>query len=169
MPSRSTVFTPIAAESSRSIDVNPCAAHCMAVRESVIRAMRKARSLLCLGDGNVLPGQSFKFSAKIKDVLHRKGNIARLCRTDRSTATLSAQEVKPHTAHVSKIICHLYDAGEFPNIFRRNNAGQTDLNAALCETLNPCNHSRRCPATIPKTSERIAHRGSAVKADTDTE
>ena len=141
----------------------------MAVRESVIRAMRKARSLLCLGDGNVLPGQSFKFSAKIKDVLHRKGNIARLCRTDRSTATLSAQEVKPHTAHVSKIICHLYDAGEFPNIFRRNNTGQTDLNAALCEALNPRNHSRRCPAPVRKTSERIVHRGSAVKADTDTE
>ena len=107
----------------RGINMNSGSVHRMTVRESVIRAMRKARSLLCLCDSNVLPGQSFKFSAKVKDTRHRVRNILRLCRGNSRAASLSAQEVKAQAAHIAEIVCHLYDAGEFPHIFRRNNTG----------------------------------------------
>ena len=153
----------------RGINMNPGSVHRMTVRESVIRTIRKACSLLCLCDGNVLPGQSFKFPAKIKDTRHRMCNILRPCRSNSRAAPLSAQEVKAHAAHIAEIVCHLYDAGEFPDIFRRNNTGQTDLNAALSEALNPGDHVGRSAAPIGMAAERIVNRGPAVEADADAD
>lgn len=153
----------------RGINMNPGSVHRMTVRESVIRAMRKTCSLLRLCDGNVLPGQSFKFPAKIKDTRHCMCNILRPCRGNSRAAPLSAQEVKAHAAHIAEIVCHLYDAREFPDIFRRNNTGQTDLNAALCETPNPGDHVGRSAAPIGIAAERIVNRRPAVEADADAD
>jgi len=124
----------------RGIHMNPGSVHRMTVRESVIRAMRKTCSLLCLCDGNVVPGQSFKFPAKIKDTRHRMCNILRPCRSNSRAAPLSAQEVKAHAAHIAEIVRHLDNAGELRNILRCDNACQTDRNATPTEALNPCNH-----------------------------
>ena len=70
-------------------------------------------------------------------------------------------------AHIAEVVCHLYDAGEFPDILRRNNTGQADRDAALTETLNPRNHIHRRAAPIRVAAVHIVNMGSAVEADAD--
>ena len=124
----------------RSIHMNPGPIHRMAVRESVIRAMRKTRRLLCLCDADMTSCQSLKLPAKNKYLRHRLRHILRPRRGNSRAAPLWAQEIKAYAAHIAEIVCHLYDAGKRPDIIRCDNTGQTNLNAALSEALNPGDH-----------------------------